>query len=116
MAMLGGEPKNTVGLVTRQPHFSINSNLTLKVTALSNRRFLGGRDFSRFLFWGSIFLKSSKVGLLGEISCEVRFLSGQIPARDKDRPTSDLDRGGHRGGSGALVTKMLSRYSRTWVL
>jgi hypothetical protein len=55
-----------------------------------------------------IFLKSSKVGLLGEISCEVRFLSGQIPARDKDRPTSDLDPGGLRGGSGALVTKMLS--------
>ena len=56
-----------------------------------------------------IFLKSSKVGLLGEISCEVRFLSGQIPARDKDRPTSDLDPGdGLRGGSGALVTKMLN--------
>merc|ERR1719219_1481864 len=91
--MLGGEPKNTVGLVT-STSFLDNSNLTLKVTALSNRRFLGGRDFSRFLFWGSIFLKSSKVGLLGEISCEVRFLSGQIPARDKDRPTSDLDREG----------------------
>jgi len=92
VAMLGGEPKNTVGLVTRQPHFSINSNLTLKVTALSNWRFLGGPRFLKISFWGLIFLKSSKVGLLGEISCEVRFLSGQIPARDKDRPTSDLDR------------------------
>ena len=68
-----------------------------------------GAEISQdFFFWGSIFLKSSKVGLLGEISCEVRFLSGQIPARDKDRPTSDLDPGGQRGGSGALVTKMLS--------
>ena len=78
------------------------------MTALSNWRFLGGPRFLKISFWGLIFLKSSKVGLLGEISCEVRFLSGQIPARDKDRPTSDLDPGGLRGGSGALVTKMLN--------
>jgi hypothetical protein len=60
VAMLGGEPKNTVGLVTRQPHFSINSNLTLKVTALSNRRFLGGPRFLKISFLGVDFSKKLK--------------------------------------------------------
>jgi hypothetical protein len=58
--LIGGEPKNTVGLVTRQPHFSINSNLTLKVTALSNRRFLGGPRFLKISFLGVDFSKKLK--------------------------------------------------------
>merc|ERR1719310_2322823 len=46
--------------VTRDPHFSINSNLTLKVTALSNWRFLGGPRFLKISFLGVDFSKKLK--------------------------------------------------------
>lgn len=92
VAMLGGEPKNTVGLVT-STSFLDKLKLDSEGDCSFKPEISRGAEISQdFFFWGLIFLKSSKVGLLGEISCEVRFLSGQIPARDKDRPTSDLDR------------------------